>query len=79
MSPLQIPIPGGIELAVFLLVVLFNLAVVALLVTAAVFLYRRVRGDGAADQADLDALRDRVAKLEARIDAESDTALDDDR
>jgi cell division protein FtsB len=66
MNALQIP--GGPELIVFLLVVLFNLAIVAFLVVGAVFLYRRLRGDDAADQADLDALRERVAELEARLD-----------
>ena len=66
MNALQVP--GGPELVVFLLVVLFNLAIVAFLVVGAVFLYRRLRGDDAADQADLDALRERVAELEARLD-----------
>jgi len=64
---LQAPVPGGPELLVLLLVLLFNLAVIALVVVGGVALYRRWRGDGSADQADVDALRDRVAELEAQV------------
>ena len=81
---LQAPVPGGPELIVLLLVLLFNLAVIALVVAGGGFLYRRWRGDGAVDQHDVDALRDRVAELEAEVaqlrrsDGEDGTAADND-
>ncbi|MFW5939631.1 MAG: preprotein translocase subunit TatA [Halolamina sp.] len=74
---LQVPIPGAPELIVFLLVLLFNVGLIVLLVAAGVFLYRWWRGDGTAEQAELDALRERVAKLEARADGDSDEPNDD--
>ena len=64
----QAPVPGGVELIVLLLVLLFNLAVIALVVVGGVALYRRWRGDGSADQTEVDALRDRVAELEAQVE-----------
>lgn len=64
---LQAPVPGGPELIVLLLVLLFNLAIVALVVVGGVALYRRWRGDGSADQTEVDALRDRVAELETQV------------
>lgn len=77
---LQVPVPGGPELIVLLLVLLFNLAIVALVVAGGVFLYRRWRGEGTADQAELDALRDRVAELETRIEGQEGTSdTTDDR
>ncbi|QKY20735.1 preprotein translocase subunit TatA [Halolamina sp. CBA1230] len=81
---LQAPVPGGVELIVLLLVLLFNLAVIALVVVGGVALYRRWRGDGSADQTEVDALQDRVAELEAQVEQlrgsaeHSDEAVPDD-
>jgi len=63
-TPLQVP--GGIEILVILLVLLFNFVVIALVVLGIVFLSRRW---GGADESELDALRDRVADLEAQVEA----------
>lgn len=79
MTPLQIPV--GMELLFLLFVLVFNFALIALVVAGVVFLYRRWRGDGTADQAELDSLRKRVAELETHIEREADTSdvTEDDR
>ncbi|WP_049981613.1 hypothetical protein [Halolamina rubra] len=65
MSPLQVP--GGIEIFVILFALVFNFAIIALVVLGIVYLYRRW-GGGGADEAELDALRDRIAELETRVE-----------
>ena len=72
MSPLQIP--GGIEILIIFLVLLFTLGVIAAVVMGIFYLSRRMTGD---DEADIEALRDRVAELEAQVEGLRDT--DDDR
>ncbi len=76
MSPLQVP--GGIEILVILFALVFNFAIIALVVLGIVYLYRR--WDGGADEAELDALRDRIAELETRVEelAEDDDGTNDD-
>lgn len=73
MIPLQVP--GGVEILIILLVLLFNFVIIAVVVMAFVYLYRRW-DKGGADESDVDALRERVADLESQV-AELDAAGDD--
>jgi len=64
---LQLPIPGGPELIILLLVLVVGVLFVAAPAVIAVLVYRWWSGDGD-DEAEVAELRARVAELEKRVD-----------
>ena len=70
---LQIPIPGGPELVIILLILVVNVLFLAVPAVTVVLLYHWLTDDGA-DAADVAELRERVAKLEARLADDRDDA-----
>lgn len=66
---LQIPLPGGPELVILLLVLLMSAVFLAVPVLIAVLVYRWWR-EPDIEEAEIERLRARVAELEARVDAD---------
>jgi|AntRauTorcE11898_2_1112593.scaffolds.fasta_scaffold01089_10 cell division protein FtsB len=69
---LQMPIPGGPELVIILLVLVLLAAFVAVPLGLVVLGYRWWRGRDDADDAQIEELRARIEELEAQVAADED-------
>ncbi|WP_435179676.1 preprotein translocase subunit TatA [Halorussus sp. AFM4] len=73
MVPLQVAVPGGVELLVILLVALVVFGVPVVLVGAGLYLYRQSRSDRPAGE-EIASLRREVERLREEVDR-----LDDEK